>query len=549
MNTAFDFMDEDEAVTQPAGRPAGFTPRPYQIEAVTKVLFALGYCNACGLYLATGTGKTEVAAHLMSQWEGGILFIAPRRELVKQTAERLRRHGIPCGIEMAGERSDERITVACYASLQSRGRGRPRYERFLRTVTLVIVDEAHVNYSTRSLKMLEEFKGFGASVVAMTASPPDKTGEEFVLTKHYGEPAYIYSYLDAVADGYLVPCRIHLCVLEDLDLSKFRASFGDFDQARLDKLLRERANVAGVGRMIEQYWEGKKSVVFATSISHAEAIRDDLISRNIHASIVHSQMEPEEQEMHLRDFMEGASDIVINVGILTMGWDCPAVEKLFIARCTKSPQLYLQMFGRGTRTLPGTIDGLDSVADRKAAIAASSKPVFEVYDITDSSRNNSVQTALDVLYPDLAPEIRERTRRQTEQNPLQKDALDKIIEQERRAEAARREAADRAEMQRRLHIEVGGEVTAYQRRIDATQERGGRGQKDYWWMPFGKHRGKSLKKIMAIDPGYLPWMLEKGYLRDPSLRRNTVRILSDLFMDCGPGVQRSIRRAFEAAGV
>lgn len=545
MNRTFDFATDGEVAAPPARKPAGFAPRPYQIDAVTKVLFALGYAEACGLYLATGTGKTEVAAHLISQWDGGVLFIAPRRELVRQTAERLRKRGVQCGIEMAADTSDERVTVACYASLRSRN----RYRKFLKTVTLIIVDEAHVNYSTSALEMLGEFRSFGGHVVAMTASPPNKKGDEYVLEEHYGEAAYIYSYLDAVADGWLVPVKLHLCVLQDLDLSKFKASFGDFDQRRLDNLMRKRANVAGVGRMVEQYWEGKKSVIFATSIDHAEAIRDDLLGRKIEASIIHSQMEPEEQDMHLRDFMAGRSDIIINVGILTMGWDCPAVQKLFIARCTASATLYTQMFGRGTRALPGILDGLATVGGRKAAIAASGKPHFEVYDITDSSRTNSVVTALDVLYPDLQPEIRERVQRQTERKALPKDDLDKIIEQERKAEAARRAAADRIEMQRRLGIEVGGHVTAYQRSVTAGADRRGKGKaKEFWWMPFGKHRGKSLKKVFACDPGYLPWMLEQGYLKD-SLRKNTILLLRKHYTDASPGLQQAISRAFKAAGV
>jgi superfamily II DNA or RNA helicase len=547
MNMKFGFAVGEEPKPPEGGK--GFCPRPYQGEAVSQALRELATEEACGLYLATGTGKTEVAAVLMKEWDdGSILFIAPRRELVRQTAARLRKHGVDVGVEMAEQISDEPVTVACYASLKSRD----RYKKYLKMVKLVIVDEAHVNYSTSSLDMLQEFRSFGARVVAMTASPPTKKGEDFILADHYGKPAFVYSYNDAVDDGYLVPCKMHLCVLKDLDLSKFKKSFGDFDQSRLDKLMKHRAVVAGVGKMVEQYWDNKKSVVFATSIAHAEAIRDDLQGRDIHASIVHSNMAPEEQDMHLKDFVNHRSDIIINVGILTMGWDCPQVEKLFIARATQSPELYCQIFGRGTRVLPDVIDGLATKEERKEAIAKSDKPCFEVYDITDSSRHNSIQTALDVLRSDLKPAIRRKLQDRTEAEVVSSEQLDAIILEEKQAQAARMAAANKMELAKRWHIDVGGDVAAYSRGVnDAVEKKNKRGVVDFWWMPYGKYKGQGFAAIFKKNPRYLAYMLEKGFLKNSrgNLQRNVVIFLRKRFTESPPYVQKSIQAAFMAANI
>ena len=542
MNASFRFMGEEEAKPREG---AGFTPRPYQIDAVGKTIACLSNTEACGLYLATGTGKTEVAATLMDEWkDGGILFIAPRRELVRQTAARLRGHGVDCGIEMAESTSDERITIACYASLRSK----ERYKKFLKQVKLVVVDEAHVNYSTTSLQMLSEFRSWGAKVVAMTAAPPSKRGEDFVLRDHYGDPAFVYSYNDAVKDGFLVPVKMHLCVLKDLDLSKFKKSFGDCAQARLDKLMKHRAIVAGVGRMIEQYWDNKKSVVFATSIAHAEAIRDDLHGRGIEASIVHSKMVPEEQDMHLKDFVSHRSDIIINVGILTMGWDCPSVEKLFIARCTQSAELYCQMFGRGTRVLPGVIDGIDTTAKRKEAISLSSKPCFEVYDITDSSRHNSIQTALDVLTNGLNPSIRRAVQERTEDETVASEKLDDIILEEKQSLAARLAAQNEIELQRRWHIGVGGNVSAYEKGVnDPVEKRNRNGVRDLWWMPWGKYKGKGFRAIHTANPGYFAYMLDKGYIKDGNgnLKTNVISFLTKAYNDSPEWAKQKIKCALD----
>lgn len=522
MEGCFDFM-EGEVVR----KPKPYKPRTYQVGAKDRVKDCLRYTDKTALYIATGCGKTEIAALLCQEdWAGkGHLFITPRRELVRQSAERLALRGVPCGIEMAESRSDMVTTVACYQSLQSR----QRYKKFLGTVGLVIVDESHLNYSESALQMLKEFREWGAKVVGMTASPPRK--KNVVLAEHYGEPAYVYDYGQAVNDGYLVPCEMSLCVLEDLDLSGFKASFGgqdpDFNQTRVARLMEKKATVAGVCNMVSQFWEEKPSVVFCSSIQQAELVRDDLWGRGIQASIVHSQMDSEEQRLHLRDFMEGNSQVVINVGILTLGWDAPHVVNIFNARPTASSCLYIQVFGRGTRCLPGVIEGLDTVGERLAAIAASAKPHFRMFDITDASRHNDLKTALDVLRPNLDDRLMKRMRRRMQRGPVAPQHLDAVIEAEAKALAAEQAAIDALEMRKRANVYVGGKVVAYERDAFADAETNHRRKvHDFWWMPFGRFKGRGFRQIHNECPWYLPYMLKKGRITNEDLARNIRKFLS-----------------------
>ena len=521
MQGFMDWMDSQNVERTP--KP--FHPRPYQGEADERAAGVLQGTDKTSLYLATGTGKTEIAALLLKRDWGHArsLFITPRRELVRQSAERLALRGVPCGIEMAEQRSEEPITVACYASLQSR----KRYQRYLQTVGLIIVDESHLNYSKANLDMLAQFREWGAKVVGMTASPPKK--KNIVLRDHYGDPAYVYDYQQAASDAYLVNCKSHVCLLDDLDLSGFKATFGgtdpDFNQARVARLMEQKAVVAGVVTMVETYWEGRESVVFCSSIQQAELVRDDLWGRGIQASIVHSQMDEEEQRLHLADFMSGKSKVVINVGILTLGWDAPNVRKLFIARPTASGCLYTQMFGRGTRCLPGVIDGLDTVEERRDAIARSAKPYFEVFDITDASRHNDLKTALDVLRPNLDDRLMQRVRRRAQRAPIAPQELDPIIEAERKALAAEQAAIDALEMRKRANVYVGGQVVAYERDTFADAEgRTFRKVRDYWWMPYGRFKGRGFKQIHQQAPWYLRSILP--HVRDEGLARNIRKFLS-----------------------
>lgn len=523
-------FDDDAWLATPKSR--AYKPRPYQTDAATLAAEALDSADACGVYMATGLGKTEVGALLFQRdWpRRGKILLTPRRELVVQSADRLRSRGIPCGIEMAEQRSYEDVTVGCYASFQSRR----RYERYLGTTGLLIVDESHLNYTPSAIKMIEQFKEWGAKVVGMTATP--NTGKKNPLARTYGEAAFVYDYLRGQSDGWLVPARIYMTVLEDLDLSEWSESWRGGDASdpadgkpknsfQVGAMLARKSNVTAVCAMVERYYEGQPSVVFAMTIAHAEEIQRELLSRGISAAVVHSKMDDHERKMHLDMFESGRADVVVNVGCLTLGWDSPRVKKLFIARPTKSQALYIQMFGRATRCEPGLVDRYATAEDRIAAIAASSKPYMEVFDFTDTTRHNDLKSAMDVLHPNLNKRLLQRLRNRMPRilNTAEAAAIDPILEEERRLLAAEEAEQARLEYERRSHLTGRADFTAYERSVYADAEKPERrGKPDYWWMPFGRYKGRSFGKIPA-------WYLKSilPHCKDDGLRRNITRHLAN----------------------
>lgn len=518
-------MDDQELFRLYADEPAkkaGFDLRPYQRQAVDAVVDMLREHDSCLLTQATGTGKTEVAIALIDAMDArdGAIICGPFIDLVGQTAARFRSRGIPCGVEQGYLKSSESVTSACYASLLSR----KRYEQFIGRTKLLIVDESHLNYTPASMKMLSYFREAGTKIVGMTASPQRGSGDP--LTTWYGPVAFDYPYQAAVNDGYLAPTRLWTVVLEDLDLSAFKGRFGDFDQEKMDALLRSEQNVQAVASLVEQHHEGQPSVVFCQSIKHAEMLREVLARREIYTSIVHSKMDPLERRQHLNDFESGDNNVILNVGCLTTGWDFPPLTKLFLARPTKSKALYIQMFGRGTRVLPGVIDGLHTAEARRAAIAASAKPYAEVFDFCDVSRHCDLRTAVDVLAPDLEGELLKRVKKRTE-GQREAIVLDPIVEEERAA-LAREEAARHAlEVERRKRLTAHGRFGVYERDVFAEAEVRERPQKTWWienHMLFGKFKGQ---KIRTVDTGYLKWVLRESNCRNrihmEAIRREVAR--------------------------
>jgi superfamily II DNA or RNA helicase len=482
--------------------------RPYQRDALAGIRMALNSSGRTLGVLATGTGKTEIAAELIRECVKGALFIAPLIQLVGQTAQRLRSRGIECGVEQGGLRSDEKVTVACYQSLLSR----KRWERYINAVDLIIVDEVHQNFSKRALEMLTNLTQGGVRLVGLTASPERSKGDP--LTAYYGNIGFYYPISQATEDGWLVPAKVWLSVLESLDLSTARMraqKFGDFNADELARVMAQEQTVQEIGSLVEQHHEGDPSVVFCQGIFQAEALRDNLKRRGIESSIVHSQMDDIERRQHLTDFETGVVNIVLNVGCLTLGWDWPPVRKLFVAKPTRSKAKYVQMFGRGTRPLTGVVDGYGSAEQRKVAIANSAKPYFEVFDITDSSRHNDLCTSLDVLYPDLDATVMRRVRKKQENAGAQTGrTLDPVIEAEREAEAREQHARDQLEWSRRQGHVVQARYGNYQHDVYRSAEQPER-VRVCTAMPFGRYKRMSFS---VIPHPYLWWVVNKSDCRD-----------------------------------
>lgn len=473
------------------GGKSGFSLRPYQSRAIERLLEHFDEYQRALAVLATGMGKTEIGIGLCQHFlELGknVLWITPLDDLLNQTVERFQSRGIQVGVEQQKRKSDLPCTVASYRSLLS---GR-RADRYCHGQALVVVDEVHRNYSKRSLEMLGQLVQGGAKLLGLTASPDRMTGDP--LTKFYGPAVLYYGISLATQHGWLVPGRCYLTLIESLDLSKAKATrFSDFEVEVIDRAMRQERVCHEIAQMVLEYWEGQPSVVFCHSIRQAEMLRDVLARHGVDPAIVHSDMDREERRMHLTEFEEGRVNIILNVSCLTLGWDCPRITKLFIARPTASKSNYIQMWGRGTRPLTGTLDNAIGASGRRAAIAASGKPHFEVFDITDSSRHNDLLCGLDMLAPEENPDLMRRAKKRAEGSAVDATKLDELLKAERAEMAREREALDSLYPELRGQILSQAELRAYElSAIRAAEEppkaRG-------WRMTWGKHQGQLLREL------------------------------------------------------
>ncbi len=354
--------------------------RPYQIEALRRVTEAISMARRKFLLvMATGTGKTRTVIALMdillrARRVQRILFLADRRELVRQAMSAMKEH-VPSEslgrIEGGEIPTGVRIHVATYPSMmRSYELLSPGY------YDLIIADESHRSIYNRYKAI---FDHFDALQLGLTATPTDfidhNTFDLFGCDD--GFPTFNYSYEQAVAEDYLVPHRvlhaqtsfqvsgIHSENLSfDLQQNLIEQGFDleelEFEGTDIEKKV---TNIGTTDALVREFMNEcrkdvlglpVKSIIFAVSHNHAKRFYQSFnklfpdYQRRGLAEIIDSHMERAEET--LDDFkFKDMPRIAISVDMLDTGIDVPAIQTLMFAKPIFSRVKFWQMIGRGTR--------------------------------------------------------------------------------------------------------------------------------------------------------------------------------------------------------
>ncbi len=304
--------------------------------------------------LPTGGGKTTVADELTrreTERGGSVLFLADRQELVRQAHDR-----IGGSVLMASYRptpdtfrpDNPHVTIASVATLARRTEGPD--------AALVFADEAHLYAAASFSRVLSAYRGSGAKIVGLTATPArlDRQGFTHLFDTFHQGPSSEW----LIANGYLVPVDHRSPTGPWWDA--VRLSAGDFDAQGLEQaggaVLKDiSARWAALGGIL------RPTLVFAPTKAYAARLADEfsrlLFLHGLPPAEVITDDTPPAVRRSVRDRIQaGALRVAVTVGVLGTGFDAPAISCIVMARPTLSWSLYLQQGGRGLRTWPGKTD-------------------------------------------------------------------------------------------------------------------------------------------------------------------------------------------------
>lgn len=269
-----------------------------------------------------------------------VLWLAHRKELIDQAAERLAAHGLRAGVVMAGYQSDPDAGVQV-ASVQTLVR------RDKPPAGLVVVDECHHAAAETYQKILEDYSD--AALVGLTATPFRLDGRG--LGDLFGELVVAARPDELCASGVLH--RPKVWASKAPDLRGVRVTAGDYNLGALA----ERSNNAELTADIVETWKkraaGRRTVAFAVDIVHSEAITEAFRLAGVPAEHLDGAISRKDRDAILARLASGETLVVSNCMVLTEGWDLPALECAIIARPTASLNLHLQMIGRVMRACQG----------------------------------------------------------------------------------------------------------------------------------------------------------------------------------------------------
>jgi len=312
--------------------------RAYQRQAVEDVIVKLDRRPI--LVSPTGSGKTTMATEIVERLGVPTLWIAHRKELIDQAAERLEAHGLKTGIVMSGYDGDPGAQVQV-ASIQTLVR------REKPSAGLIVVDECHHAAADSYQNVLAEYPD--AHVVGLTATPFRLDGRG--LGDLFGELVVAAWPDDLCADGVLHKPRVWASKAPDL--RGIRVVAGDYSVGALA----ERSNTAELNGDIVETWmkraAGRRTVAFAVDIAHSMAITKAFQDAGIPAEHLDGGTPRSQRDDILDRLRAGKTLVVSNCMVLTEGWDLPALECAVIARPTASLNLHLQMIGRVMRACEG----------------------------------------------------------------------------------------------------------------------------------------------------------------------------------------------------
>ena len=333
----------------------------YQEDIVKRVQEAFRHHDSVMVQMPTGTGKTHVLAAIVGLFlKKDVWVVAHRRELVAQIKDTL------AGFFPASDSEKIRVTSIQWLSRH--------YREIKVKPSLIVIDEAHHALAETYAEVMNAYPK--AKKLGLTATPYRLNGRGFTdlfdtLLCSWSMERFIAEGRLSLYDYYSIKPDSADQILVD-SLQK-RGADGDYQQKELNLVMDVRPSLERLCLTVKQYVPGKKGIVYAISIQHAEHIAEFYRENGIKAVAISSKTPLAERKTIIENFkrthIQSVSssntnlsnitnvsddiDVLVSVDLFSEGFDCPDVEFIQLARPTLSLAKYIQMVGRGLRVAEG----------------------------------------------------------------------------------------------------------------------------------------------------------------------------------------------------
>lgn len=361
---------------KPRKMNAPFTLRPYQQEAVDATLNHFRKSDESAvIVLPTGAGKSLVIAELARLARRKILVLTHVKELVEQNHAKYQSYGLSGGIFAAGLKRKENHHQVTFASVQSVA---ANLDQFRDEYSLVIIDECHrvsgeeTSQYQRIIELLRQ-QNDSLKVLGLTATPYRLAmgwiyryhyrgfvrGSDDEQDKPFRHCIYELPLSYMINRGYLTRPELVNAAVAQYDFSALTQDrFGEYAEKDVNQLLskHQRVTRAIIEQVMEMAAERQGVMIFAATVQHAQEIAGYLPEQE--TALVTGATDLRDRDQLIQRFKQRQLKYLVNVSVLTTGFDAPHVDLIAILRPTQSVSLYQQIVGRGLRLDEGKRDCL-----------------------------------------------------------------------------------------------------------------------------------------------------------------------------------------------
>jgi len=302
----------------------------------------------------TGSGKTimlsAVTGALLQNSETKACILAHRDELTDQNRTKFARvnPGLTTSVVNAQEKSWAGQATFAMAQTLCRESALQQMPR----LDLLVIDESHHAMAPTYRRIIDTLRDRNpeARIFGVTATP--NRGDGAGLRPVFSNVADQITLGELIASGHLVRPRTFVIDLgKQHELQSVRQTASDFDMTAVAAIL----NTSPINQEVVRHWqekaEGRKTIVFCSTVAHATDVCQAFIEKGIGAGLIHGELVDGERKDRLREYEQGRALVVVNVAVLTEGYDHPPTSCVILLRPSSHASTFVQMVGRGLRVV------------------------------------------------------------------------------------------------------------------------------------------------------------------------------------------------------
>jgi len=229
---------------------------------------------------------------------------------------------------------------------------------------LMVIDEGHHAAADGYMRCIDAARKANPDMKLMLVTATPNRGDKRTLRGVVDNVADVITLKELINARLLVPPRCYVIDLANDALAGVAKRGGEFDQSQVERILDNDINNDAVVSKWAELAGDRQTVVFCSTVAHAEHVADAFRGSGIRAAVVHGDMPDGDRRSTLSAYDKGSIQVLCNVAVLTEGWDAPITKCVILLRKESYLSTVIQMVGRGLRVMdPERYPGVTPIDD------------------------------------------------------------------------------------------------------------------------------------------------------------------------------------------